>query len=88
VVVSLVVDWFLSTFWVHGKTTGSEMKNALMALYDFEERVMVGYAVCLIVLGVIGLEELIKGRWRSALINLFLAAISLWVIFTADFAMS
>jgi len=44
--------------------------------------------VCLIVLGVIGLEELIKGRWRSALINLFLAAISLWVIFTADFAMS
>jgi len=88
VVLGLVVCWFLSSFWVHGKTSTLRMKDALLVLYDFEERLMIGYVVCVIVLAYSGLTSLIIGRWRTGFLNLLLAAITAWVIFTTSFAMS
>jgi len=88
VVAGLVGCWIVSFFWVHGKTSTWATKNALMGFYDFRERVMVGYAVCFVVLVYSGLQQLIIGRWRSGLLNLSLAAITAWVFFPANLAIS
>jgi hypothetical protein len=64
------------------------MKDALWVLFDFQDKVAVGYVFCIVVLGVIGFAEVIRRRWRSGLANLLLAAISLWVILATDHAMS
>ena len=88
VVVGLIVCWFVSSFWVHSKTGTWHWKTKLACFYDFEERVMIGYAICLVVLAYSGVADLIIGRWRSGLLNLFLAAITAWVMFTTSFAIS
>ena len=82
VVVGVVGCWFVYFFWVYRQQGGSARNDALVDFCDFEERVMTGYAVCLVVLAYRGIADLIRGRWRSGLLNLFLAAISAWVIFT------
>jgi hypothetical protein len=84
VVVGLVCCWFLSSFWVHRQTT-LHWKTALEVLYAFEERAMIGFAVCLVVLAYSGIADLIIGRWRRGFLNLFLAAITTWVIFTTNY---
>jgi hypothetical protein len=88
VIVAFVVRWIFSSIWVYGKT-GMDYKLALSCFYDFQMRIFIGYAVCLVVLSYSGIADLIMGRWRSGCLNLFLAAFSVWMLFTCrDYAIS
>jgi hypothetical protein len=82
VVLAFVVRSFYYYKLPHGK-------GALVAFYNFEERIQIGYAICLVVLSYSGIADLIMGRWRSGRLNLCLAAFSVWMLFrTRSWAIS
>lgn len=56
------------------------MKGYGFALYDFQDRIAIGYGVCFAVLFYSGIVDLIMGRWRSRCLNLGLAALSVWML--------
>jgi len=56
-------------------------KGEAGAFYDFEERVQIGCAICLIVLFYSSIIDLIMGHWRRGCLNLCLAFFSVWLMF-------